>query len=748
MPSAMRLVHSRHAQICVCFLEIIWYIDFEIDHAHTGTLSMIHDIKSQLAKLLAMEGIYVEHKEGIATAGFDIKSRTLYLPTWTGISEDLYDMLVVHEVGHALNTPCDGWEKAINDIGKNVYNDEKKAASSIKQFLNVVEDARIDRLQKIRYPGSKRNYVAGLKELYDRDFFGTKGKDINMYKFIDRANIYFKGGIGFGIKFNAVEDDFLRRMDNTKTFEEVATLTEEIFRYSLNEIVPDQQEEIIKVKVVAGTVGTGEDGEFFDVQQEDGESNGSEESSGENEEIAKQSDSEKSEKPVEAKKVEAKHSEAPPTKGGGQNATPTVPKKGIDQPPPEVETVTEAEKNVKSIIQESGINYVYVKYPEIVDVRKHVDDFKKVIPEMISFVNSKTRFEETNRDLAHWRQKEKSNIAYMVKEFEMRKAAETYARIAISKTGVINTNKIHSYQFNDDIFKRNMTIPLGKNHGFFMILDWSGSMTYDLKDTLSQLFSLVLFCKRIQVPFEVYLFKTNGCLPPKTDFTMGGFALRNILSSRMNSTTLTQAMEVLWHASYQSLGCDLMSGTPLNQAIIASEALINEFRNKNKLEVVNTIFLTDDASDPASIDYGLIKSTGKKNFYVLRDPKTQKSYNLGHSHNNNLTQTLLKVLKDRTRSNVIGFYLYSGSANLLAQTFKLSAKQSDLWSENGFVGVDNAGYDEYFIINVRKKAQAESFDAAKTKAKISKVFVANNISRKANRKLLNNFVERISKNIF
>ena len=62
------------------------------------------EIKSQLAKLLATEDIIVEHKD-VETAQFNVHTRELLLPLWDKASEYVYDMLVGHEVGHALFTP-------------------------------------------------------------------------------------------------------------------------------------------------------------------------------------------------------------------------------------------------------------------------------------------------------------------------------------------------------------------------------------------------------------------------------------------------------------------------------------------------------------------------------------------------------------------------------------------------------------------------------------------------------------------
>ena len=67
-----------------------------------------HEIKSQLAKLLATEDLIVENKP-VDTAEFDAHTRVLTLPIWERASNNVYDMLVGHEVGHALYTPDIDW---------------------------------------------------------------------------------------------------------------------------------------------------------------------------------------------------------------------------------------------------------------------------------------------------------------------------------------------------------------------------------------------------------------------------------------------------------------------------------------------------------------------------------------------------------------------------------------------------------------------------------------------------------------
>ena len=110
-----------------------------------------HEIKSQLAKLLATEDLVVEHRQ-IETAQFNVHTRVLTLPVWD-TSNVVYDMLVGHEVGHALFTPDNDWFLE-HDIPP--------------QFVNVVEDARIEKLMKRKYPGLAKTFFGGYKEMNEK----------------------------------------------------------------------------------------------------------------------------------------------------------------------------------------------------------------------------------------------------------------------------------------------------------------------------------------------------------------------------------------------------------------------------------------------------------------------------------------------------------------------------------------------------------------------------------------------------
>jgi hypothetical protein len=703
--------------------------------------------KSLLAKLLATENISIRQDSSAKTASFDVKNRVLTLPVWQGISEDLNDMLIIHEVGHALDTPCDGWLDAMKRIAQDVHGDkDDRYVMAVKGFLNVIEDARIDRRQKLRYPGSRRNYLGGYKELIERDFFGLSNRDPNTLSFIDRANLYFKGGsLNMNLEFSSEERSLLSRMDNTETFEDVIKLTEEIYRLAATR--KDDKQELESDDFAMSDDGEevdfDEDGDDEDGDDEDGDD---EKDSG-RESVTKQSDDDKTDEDF-------------------------VPKSETD----------EAYEKARESLADGSLKYVYVSMPKpvlkeiILDYKSFLKDHEKFYSKLSDayYHYESDWLSKVAVQLAKIRNEENNTISYMVKEFEQRKAADIYSRQSIAKTGVIDTNKLHSYRYNDDIFRRLSIVPNGKNHGFVMFLDWSGSMQSNLKYTIRQLMTLTMFCKRVQIPFEVYLFRDGDVLAERferDDFTTEGyfsfakdFVLRNVLSSRMNANELNRAYLYLWAAALRVPSCERMQGTPLNEAIYVADEIVNNFRIKNKLQVVNTIFLTDGDSnwtnfkDSSTHEYSPISGQRIRKIYIYQDPKTKKEYTLSDGGDTRaLTTALLKVLKDRTNSNLVGFYLYESSSFTHVQrrffdAFDVSEytkNNSKLWNEKFFVPVMTAGYDEYYIINPKSFRSSEvpeklNVDSTMSKSKVAKEFLRFSEKKAINRLLLSRFMERVA----
>ncbi len=182
-------------------------------------MAVKHEIKSQLAKLLATEDLIVEHKH-CETACFNVHTRVLTLPMWEKASNTVYDLLVGHEVGHALFTPDENWL-------------EKVAIPP--QFVNVVEDARIEKLMKRKYMGLAKTFFKGYQELNDEDFFSISGGDVDDFNLADRANLYFKIGNFLNLKFTEEEMAIIRMIEGCDTFDEVLLAAEVLYKFCKKE---------------------------------------------------------------------------------------------------------------------------------------------------------------------------------------------------------------------------------------------------------------------------------------------------------------------------------------------------------------------------------------------------------------------------------------------------------------------------------------------------------------------------------
>lgn len=711
------------------------------------------ETKSQLAKLLATENIDIRQSPSAKTASFDVKNRVLVLPVWKGISDDLRDMLIVHEVGHALDTPCEGWLDTIKNIAKKLHSDDaKKYSSAIKSFMNVIEDARIDKRQKRRYPGSRRNYLIGYKELIGRDFFGTSKKDINTMSFIDRLNIYYKGGsIHSNISFSPEERVFVNRVGETETFEQVMDLTEEIYAWAKTQGEKQKESEKDSMSNDSDEGTTEAEDDFY---EEDAESEASEEEP-DTEETSSEDDDDGEE--------------------SGEDTTnlfdPDADEKD-DEFVPNSETDTAWEENQSTILSNSDVNYIYIDLP-IPNYENIIDDYKKVLAQhAIEFSKKELSFQINIADMIKKiKSDENPAVSYMAKEFEMRKSADIYSRISTAKTGTIDTNKLHSYKYNEDIFRKLSVVPQGKNHGFVIFLDWSGSMTVNLRYTIKQLMSLTMFCKRVQIPFEVYLFrdrtyagKDDGqSFTPKSGAhdVFSNFKLRNILSSRMNTVELNSAYKYLWSMSVGYCALDPMQSTPLNQTIYVADKIVNDFRVKNKVQIVNTVFLTDGDSDPIRYTSQVTSESYRKGSkIIIQDTKTKKEYMLSgngiYDNYRAVTTTLLDMLKERTKSNLVGFFLCPLKYNKMKGRFfpdlrnaKYEADISSSWKNDRFVNVPNEGYDEYYVINTTKRDDSDAelnVNSSMTRSKIAKEFQKFSERKSVNRILINRFMKKIAGN--
>jgi hypothetical protein len=241
------------------------------------------DTKSLLAKLMATENLTIEQKR-CDTAMFNVKTRVLTVPILgKDVAAYTYDLFMGHEVGHALYTPMDGLLKAQK---------EDKIPHGI---LNVVEDSRIERKIKYKYPGLRNSFVSAYKDLYDGDFFGVANKDLNELQFIDRLNLHQKVGAGLNIKFNDTERELIKDVEDTETYDQVIEVSKKILEYikqdteqKLQEMEVEGKPDKIKVRI---TNSKGENVEEMEDFEFDGEIEVEFEDSGEGDESDSTSDS-------------------------------------------------------------------------------------------------------------------------------------------------------------------------------------------------------------------------------------------------------------------------------------------------------------------------------------------------------------------------------------------------------------------------------------------------------------------------
>ena len=114
-----------------------------------------------------------------------------------------------------------------------------------------------------------------------------------------------------------------------------------------------------------------------------------------------------------------------------------------------------------------------------------------------------------------------------------------------------------------------------------------------------------------------------------------------------------------------------LSGTPLNDAILSAHAIVKTFQKANRIDIVNTVFLTDGASNYGSYNrenMGIEGGTSTASIspwhetWIFTNPVTKKQYRIGSdtkrfSSSDKVTPMLLKSLAEYTNTNVIGFHI-------------------------------------------------------------------------------------------
>lgn len=722
--------------------------------------------KSVLARLLANENITVQ-QGNYETAYFDVKTRTLGLPLWKDMSKDVFDMLVGHEVSHALFTPQNFHEYMSEGIPHS--------------WLNIVEDVRIEKLILRKYPGLVGNFKRGYTELMkgEDDLFGIRERDISTLGFMDRLNIHAKARDMIEVSFADDELPFVAQAKACETYEDVVQCCRDIQAWLkqkaekqkeqegengqdgedetqeitvgiiTDEKTEDDTEELTEAPDIIIDARTGEDQSDEEGDEGDQEANSSDGDEGDQEE-------------------------------NGEAKSPGQPESGLmDQ---EVLTEMNFSENVSKLIDKGAI---YVKgvtrdeaYASIVPHDLIAAGRRETAEKVSPWTNLKREFPDAA--YSNFLNDTKRVVNLMVKEFEMRKAAWRSLRARESTKGTIDVNKLHKYQYDDMLFKQVSHMADAKNHGMVMLIDYSGSMNRALPGVIRQTLTLLMFCKRVGIPFEVYSFtsigggKTWETITAAKKFARSNIthvrsedlALLKLFDSTMTKREYDEAFRMMfWQtedhraatSNYEALG-----NTPLNTALMAMQYVVSDFREKHRVQKMNFVTLTDGDSNPLCIQAG-VDAKGHRVFgrrYVIE--VNGKIIDLGTNcvygaTSRGITAKFVKAIGDMgvtTMNYFIAGHGYelngelSRSLNYVRKSdVEFKAKKKEIRNTGVAIFDNNAGYDRRFVMPADKMSEEIEdleVDADMTVAKISKAFSKSNGSKKKSKVITQKFAELVA----
>lgn len=725
------------------------------------------------AKLLATENISVMYDGSATTATFDTETRVLRMPMWKDMSRRLNDMLIGHEVGHALFT-----KMSADEIVAFLTSVDSKHMDRVMQYLNVVEDARIDRLIQRKFPGLRKDYRAGYPEMMERGFFGPMDADLDSYSLVDRINLNYKTDLN--IPFDAVEQEFISRIDDVEDLDEVLEIVRDVYEYAQvhdsETVTPDMD-----MESEAGA-GAGED-------DESGESAGSDNGpEGENEDNAgsgEGSDSEESDGQEEggsSSNNAGDSAEDDSSEAKGEGTMESAADAEDDGSSAESEQVTSQSNgagNQEAPRESQTQKAMQDALSNLTDDSYWSGHAGQTLPKTMDLDTIIVPFSEAKKD---WDAKQyniptestyvkglRGSVTQLVQMFERKKRGAIFSKQQVAKTGTIDCTKLHTYKFNDDLFKRNTIVPNGKNHGIQMLIDWSGSMGgKPLSGCVSQVMLLSAFCKKAGIPFDCYAFTNNCEKAYGSDYTesgkvvgemfnngnkeeINGFRLIQITSSTLNKADFDLSMRIL--DMFREHGGNnyglphrwSLSGTPLHEALMAMRYRIPEFRDQYNLDVVTLTVLTDGEG------YSSFRP-GSEQTKVF-DPITRRT--LTYDKRIDAGDCLVDAVRQLTGCNTMGFFASDSDTDAARKAARKNPAHFDtgefkkIWRAERAYEIPQDGHDLYFLLKPEKVEVGNGIDDAiagdlrSVRAKFKKA--AKNAT--ASRTLLNRITDVLSENL-
>ena len=695
------------------------------------------------ARLLAAENLAVVHDASAETASFDLDSRVLTLPVWDTMSGHVYDMLVSHEVSHALHTPLEGWKNELEAAGPN--------ASLVQHYINVVEDVRIERMIQAKFPGLRPDYKAG-RQWMKTNIMAEVLKDVADGKAhsIDHVNLFAKGMLD-ATDLTADEMAMYDRCYACETFDEVVALAKEF----INELPEQEQNGDASNGNAQGEGQEGGEGAHGDEQAEgnaQGDDNANADGEGQDQSENAQANSEA--------KGDGSMESAADAKDDGSNA---------DSNDQRSEAAKKMDAAMKGLINQNASDHEMRNLPV---VGKRMNDFLITADEIInSHVGVTITANDTaTRNYTNLQAEQKAMVNHMVNLFNQKRSATAHKRARRAKTGVLDTVKMTNYKWSEDIFRQIKVVPEGKNHGFFMLVDWSGSMSDKIIETVKQTIMLAEFCRRVNVPFRVAAFSSTGAEylrnKERDEYVKGdleplyGTSLVEYLSSDLKKADFDKAATIFFDSaigctydrtSYRCSGhkFDSLGSTPLDEGIMIASERMMQMRAAGKCEIMNLIILTDGE---ASSNMFVSRGWGRQDHgATITDPISGLRFNTKNNWNTvrKSTKMALDVLRARVGDvNVVGIYLASCKRDYtdffhgqmdLEGAAKYDPKQR-------LYPVDLDGYEKYFIFMMNSKPVKglDSVDSTDSKAKVRNALIREGKDRKDRKTFLNQLFDMVA----
>jgi hypothetical protein len=610
---------------------------------------------AKLTRLFAEENLQVSFDEKAETACFYPAARVLQFPyNFVMISnDDIMMTFLTHEVGHAFWSTNEYIKKA-HDL-------------AVGSHANIIDDIRIERLLKNKYPGLVGTFEKGYRKLYADGFFGSP-EEHAFLGFANRLNIFAKCGpiTAKNIKFNEKEVDFYNRCMKAETEEEVLALAVELkngfnAKIEIADIAEDVLKRLTDEDYVDGEVGDTSNIEDLEADEEDDDQSNHVSS---NDEETEMSDEERQ------ARIEA-----------------------LEKRLSELDVQFEMNNKIKGA---NASGATFTMYESIPRFKNEYFTYKDFIKGYFSILGYEESIKIRRNQLTKFIRSLDRSVAYMAQEFEMKKAAARYKNAKVSTSGKIDINRVFAYKYDDQIFANKMVFKDDKRHGMVIMIDASGSISRMFNSMIQQVILLTEYAKKIGVPFKVFLFggAMIGANSVMTDAERNLYALTatnslsytnvqlrrtpvffEVLSSDMSRDEYMTAATILMYGRTQ------FGSTPTMECMLRVEGIANDFFEQHRVTNRKLFVITDGAPTDAN---------AYVNRYIVVDKTTDKMYRTNASATYTPISMVGKIFKDRYNIDLVSMVLTNSRRELADfipsnSTEFVSVVSDKTFSKNRFV---------------------------------------------------------------